>query len=315
VSTQNNSNYSTYVTITAPATPTGLVATPSSPTQVNYSWNTAARAVSYNIQRATNSGFTANVVTVNQAGLTGSSTGLSPGTIYYYRVQSVNAAGMSSYTTPAVSATTILPAPTGVSVTGLTATTAAPPAYTGAATVNWSAAAGAVTYRLEYATNSGFTGATSISGIATTSRTITGLYQQQVYYFRVFTVGSTMESSASATASGTTPFAQPPVPSSGITYFSPAIYNWANNQHVVVNWATYCPTNPVTPISVSNANFTATDWPPAPINSYYHGFGFSDWWSTSYNDAPVTYYARYYCTNANGTSGASPDSVTGVIIN
>ena len=53
---------------------------------------------------------------------------------------------------------------------------------------SWDAADRAQTYTVQYATNSSFTGATSVTGVTATSRQFTGLNVGEVYYFRVAAV-------------------------------------------------------------------------------------------------------------------------------
>ncbi len=67
-------------------------------TSLTLSWGTALYATSYNLQVSTSSSFTSYVV--NTTGLTNTSyslSGISMGTSYYWRVQAVNAAGTSSW--------------------------------------------------------------------------------------------------------------------------------------------------------------------------------------------------------------------------
>lgn len=104
-------------------------------------------------------------------------TGLAPGTTYYMRAAAHNAAGwsgmsgVSSFVTNAFQ----VPLPTGsFTASNATITWKAPgvgPAPTG--------------YELQHATNSSFTGATTLSGGWATSRTISGLVPGTAYWFRV----------------------------------------------------------------------------------------------------------------------------------
>lgn len=86
--------------------PTGLAVVAFSTSQLNYSWAALTGAVTYNIQRANDSGFSSGLTTVNTASTSGSSTSLSASTTYFYRVQAINNIGLaSSYSSTVSSAT------------------------------------------------------------------------------------------------------------------------------------------------------------------------------------------------------------------
>ncbi len=90
--------------VTPPATPTGLVATAVSSSQINLSWNASSGATSYTVYRSpTSTGTYANIGTAT--GTTYNNTGLSASTTYYYKVAASNAGG-SSAQSGYVSATT-----------------------------------------------------------------------------------------------------------------------------------------------------------------------------------------------------------------
>ena len=75
--------------------PGNLVATPASTTQINLTWtDNSNNETSYQIERATNSDFTAGLTTATVAANVTSyaSTGLTEGTTYYYRVRASNGA-------------------------------------------------------------------------------------------------------------------------------------------------------------------------------------------------------------------------------
>ena len=88
----------------APAAPSGLAAAAGNG-QVSLSWNASSGATSYTLYRSTTSGSETSLVT----GITGTSytnTGLTNGTIYYYKVAAVNAAGTSGLSNEASAAPT-----------------------------------------------------------------------------------------------------------------------------------------------------------------------------------------------------------------
>lgn len=80
----------TYTAITALATVSGLTATPGN-AQVDLSWSAVANRTYYQIQRATDSGFTANLTTLTSTATatTYTDTGRTNGTTYYYRVKAI----------------------------------------------------------------------------------------------------------------------------------------------------------------------------------------------------------------------------------
>ena len=71
--------------------PENLTLRPTSTTQVEYSWSPVVGATSYIIERATDTSFTKDLVTLTQTKTTGVSTDLKPGTHYYYHVKATTA--------------------------------------------------------------------------------------------------------------------------------------------------------------------------------------------------------------------------------
>ena len=196
----------------APGKPTGIAAA-AGDSSVTVSWTAVSGATSYNIYYGTSAG----VTTSNGSKLTGATspqavTGLTNGTTYYFVVSAVNAGGegvLSSEksATPAAAATP--PAsPTGVAASG----------GDGAATVSWSAVAGATSYNLYYGTSAGVTAANGIKvANAVSPQTVSNLNNGTAYYFVVSAVNANGESALSSEKSATpAAVVLPPTNPSGI---------------------------------------------------------------------------------------------------
>lgn len=100
------SNVATATTLLAvPSTPTGLVATPVSKSQINLTWSRASGAASYKVERSTDG---ANWVQVASgvSSTSYSSTSLQRSTTYYFRIRATNASGDSPYSSTVVTRTT-----------------------------------------------------------------------------------------------------------------------------------------------------------------------------------------------------------------
>jgi fibronectin type 3 domain-containing protein len=100
-----------YPSATAPAAPTGLIASTTSHVRVDLSWNPVLGATSYSIKRSTTSGgpYTTIANGVGTIFLTYVDTGLAPNTTYYYVVTATNNLGASPISASANAIT--LPAP------------------------------------------------------------------------------------------------------------------------------------------------------------------------------------------------------------
>ncbi|MEO6486793.1 MAG: fibronectin type III domain-containing protein, partial [Thermoanaerobaculia bacterium] len=90
-----------------PGTPTGLVATASSSTEVAVSWNPSANAAQYQLERSSNNGAFALLATVPGTTYT-NNTSVSGGTTYLYRVRALNAASVASGYSNVDHATTVM---------------------------------------------------------------------------------------------------------------------------------------------------------------------------------------------------------------
>jgi hypothetical protein len=206
-----DSPFSSYATVTttggAPNAPSGLSATVVSSSQVNLSWtDNSSNETGFEVKRATDSGFTQNVVWIGGiSGTTYSNTGLSASTTYYYKVRAEGATQDSAYS-GSVSATTD---PSGQTVpnppSGLTATAASSTQVNLSWTDNSSNETG---FEVKRATDSGFTqNVVWIGGIQGTTYANTGLNPSTTYYYKVRAQGdagnSAYSSSVSVATSGT----------------------------------------------------------------------------------------------------------------
>lgn len=186
----------------APGAPTGSsVAT----TSFTANWSNPGGATSYYLDVATDSGFTSFVTGYNNKSVSGTSdsvTGLTAGTTYYVRVRAVSAGGTSA-SSAALTQVTVPTAPNTPTAGSVTASSFA---------VSWSAVTGATSYKLDVATDSGFTSKLSSYNdvTATSPTTVSGLNASTTYYVRVRAVSSggtgansgtlTQSTAASATA-------------------------------------------------------------------------------------------------------------------
>lgn len=147
-------------------------------TAINLTWTTVSGAT-YNLYRSTTSGGQGTVPVVSGIASTSySNTGLAAGTAYYYTITAV-VNGVESAQSAQVGAKTIA-APATISVVS----------GNGAATVSWSAVAGATCYRVYRGASSGAE-TVFISGVGGLSFTDTGLSNGQVYYYQVTGLVST----------------------------------------------------------------------------------------------------------------------------
>ncbi|NDB63066.1 MAG: hypothetical protein EB170_04250 [Nitrosopumilaceae archaeon] len=202
--------------LTAPNPPTGLSATPISPTQVNLSWtapsnNGGSSITSYKIEVKSGSGSFSNLVSnTGNTATSYSHTGLSTGTTYTYRISAINSIGTSSPSsetsaTPTSSSTSGVPsAPTNLVATASSSSQI---------NLSWGAPSSnggfAISgYKIEFKTGSG-SYSTLVANTASTSTIYshTGLSSGTTYVYRVSAINSIGTGSpsgeSSATPSGT----------------------------------------------------------------------------------------------------------------
>ena len=164
-----------------PAAPSGLAITAASASSITLGWtNNATNQTGFVVDRATDSGFTKNLVTqtvpATATTLTDTASGIQAGTTFYYRIRATNTVGLSS-NSAVVSARTLTVAPT---------TLAATPAANSVA-LTWKAPAGAVAYKVYRGTAAG--AATLLNASVTkTSYTDTTVVAGTRYYYVVTAV-------------------------------------------------------------------------------------------------------------------------------
>ncbi len=181
-----------FSTLAVPATPT--LAAPANaatgePTSLTLTWNAAARATSYEAQVSVVSTFATTVL--DQAGLTALSvadSGLSVGTLYYWRVDANNSSGTSAWATVR-HFTTIMPAPM------LTAPTNGATGEATSLMLYWGTVTGAVSYSVQVSAASTFAVfAVDQAGLTADSLAVTGLANATMYYWRANATNGTVAS-------------------------------------------------------------------------------------------------------------------------
>ncbi|WP_419868156.1 fibronectin type III domain-containing protein [Chryseobacterium sp. CT-SW4] len=161
---------------TAPPAPSGLNVSGVTLSGATLAWNAVSGASSYKVEYKTSAATTYTTMTVTSA--TRVLTGLLSNTTYNWRVSAINAGGSSTIATGS-NFTTLVSAPSGLNVSGVTLS---------GATLAWNAVIGASSYKLEYKTSA----ATTYSSInlTTTSRALTGLPSNTTYNWRVSAINA-----------------------------------------------------------------------------------------------------------------------------
>ncbi len=189
---------SRHSTLIATSGTTTVSGTPVGFTKIDLSWTTVNNALNYTLQRASDSAFSSNLVVSTVTGTTASATGLTPGTLYYFRVMP-NATSSTGNWSATVSVTSgHIAAPVVVSTAINSASQI---------TFNWNAIPLAQSYTVNFSTSSIFTSPQVITGVTATSGVISGLTPGVLYYFRVQALAVDDTSSWSSTVSATTAMA------------------------------------------------------------------------------------------------------------
>jgi RHS repeat-associated protein len=183
-----------------PASPTNLVATATSSSQINLSWtDNSSDETSFQIERSTSESSGYSVVGTTSANAsTYSSTGLQPGTRYYFRVSAVNGNGTSAF----VQANATTPDTTPAAPTSLTATAVSSSSISLSWVDNASNESG---FRIERATSlNGTYNEIATVGANVTTFSNTGLAVGTMYHYQVRAYNATGNSAYSNKANTST---------------------------------------------------------------------------------------------------------------
>lgn len=304
--TGNWSNVASSTTFTLDTPDGTAIPDPAAPaSQIKLTWAPITNATSYSVQYSSSSSINpvTGDYTTAPTTLTATSpyilTGLPAGTTKYFHIKAV-AAGYTSGWSSTDQATTQVPVPTGVAATTNSSTQI---------TASWTTVSVATSYTVEYATNSAFTGLSTVTGIIGTSRAFTGLNQGQVYYFRVYALVGAVSSTVSSPANATTTVDQPGAP--GVAASQPgsvrtcAAGSWivypsaCPNNYYATGWITYasCPAG-------AYAVYQLYARYNSPATAYYSGAATTSqyFFEAARNGYYTLWAGRYYCQGPNGNS-------------
>jgi phosphodiesterase/alkaline phosphatase D-like protein len=295
--TSTNSNTVTVTTPTPAGVPSSTAATGVATNSFIANWSEPMPVPdSYQLDVATDAGFAQKVGNYDSLPVEGLSqfvSGLTSGTIYFYRVRGVN--GGTPTANSNTTAVITLPAPpvirpaSQISTTGFTA--------------NWDSSGGAVGYRLDVATDAAFTafvpGFEQRDVTKVTAYPVTGLSENTMYHYRVSAYNQSglgpPSNRSTVTTSTTSP---PPAPAAtAATYLSSTSF--------VANWdAAATATGYLLDVSTDDQFGTFL----AGYDSKDVGGAFTI--QVTGLTAKTAYYYRVWAYNANGTSGSSSQTVS-----
>src|SRR5437867_2415877 len=193
----------------APSSPTGLVATAASSSQIGLTWtaptdNGGSAITGYKIEKSTDGGSTWSTL-VNTCGTSTkcSDTGLPHTTTFTYRVSAINSVGTGSPSTTASATTLAVPPSPPTGLAGSASSSQIRLSWTAPTDNGGSAITG---YKIERFTDGGTTWTTLVANTGNTAATYsdTGLTRATAYTYRVSAINSAGTGSPSITASATT---------------------------------------------------------------------------------------------------------------
>lgn len=179
------------------ATPTNVVATPLSPSQIHVKWDNVQSATVYNVYRSNSMigtyDLVASVTTPFHV-----DTNLSSNTMYFYKIQAGNSVGLGNYSEVVYARTQY-----SVSTLGTPTNLKALPLSSSQIFITWEAVNGASYYNIYRAisANGAFT---KVSTVDTPYYTDEGLSAKTTYYYKIQAGNNTTTGSQSSIVSGTT---------------------------------------------------------------------------------------------------------------
>jgi fibronectin type 3 domain-containing protein len=260
---------------TFPAAPTNLTAKAASSTQINLTWTASKGATSYAILRgSSNTGAFSSVGTSTTTSY--SNTGLTASTTYVYVVEAVTSSGASANSNTA-SATTSMPAPTGLAVSA---------ASNSEIVVTWTAYPNSNGYEVYRGTVHGGP-YTAITSDASAKWIDTGLKASTAYYYVVTATTSAGTSPYSSEATATT-LVNPPSAPTNLTATA------SSSTALTLKWTAASGATSYTVYRATSAAGTFSSVGTATTTSFVNS-GLSN----------ATYYYCVTASNAGGMSAAS----------
>ncbi|TBR11884.1 MAG: hypothetical protein EPO62_01095 [Candidatus Nitrosotenuis sp.] len=198
-STEVSATPTTASAAVAPGAPTGIIATPVSATQVNLSWtapsNGGSAITGYKIEYKSGTGaYSVLVANTASSSTAYSSTGLTTGTAYTYKISAINSVGTGVASAEASATPTTTSQPSAATAPGSTSLTATPMSAT-QVNLSWTAPSNggsAITgYKIEVKKGTGsFETLVANTASASTIYSHTGLTVGTTYYYRVSAINA-----------------------------------------------------------------------------------------------------------------------------
>ena len=191
--------------VTLPAKVTGLNPNAVSGSEIDLSWNTAAGASTYLVQRAPHGSSSWTTISSGSSATSYNDTGLNSGTTYDYQVAAVNNGGTGAFSD--IQSATTNTVPPG-KVTGVNPNAVSPTEID----LTWTPTSGATAYEVDRSSVSATTGYAPVAtGLGSASYNDTGLSPSTQYWYEVTASNTAGPGTTSDAATATTPALNPPV--------------------------------------------------------------------------------------------------------
>ena len=270
------------------STPTANIAADST-SQITLSWGAISMSTSYTVDYSTSLSFTSPTTTTGITTLNRAFTGLSANTTYYFRVKAVNANDNSSWSAAKSVATLHLATPTIASANTNSSTEI---------TISWNSISMATGYTYNVSEVGSFSTIAATGTIASTTKTISGLLQGKLYYFRVNATNTNDTSGWSNTATATTAIDAPTAPSITAYLSGGTAYGSAGEVYCGVG------ASPYYQVAYNTNDGTAT-WPGWTGRLVAAG---------SNQGYKYGYWAYAYCQGANAASAVAGGNYASIVI-